>query len=100
MDVHELFGPIERIKNPPFTDCVLAQTGQIRRRWFVAQVFYIRSNPLRLFKQPLRRRSLDCREVIDNRRLECETVPGHDSLPAKPELLCDILAGHSLSVGQ
>lgn len=100
MDIHELFGPIERIEDPPFTHRIFAQIRQIRRDRFVAQVFHVRHNPLRLLKQPLCCRNLNGREVVENGWVKRETIPGHNFLPVKPELLRDLFARQPLPIGQ
>ena len=53
VNVHELFGPVDRIKNPPVADGILMDPGQVGSDRFMTQIVHVGGQPFRLVEQPL-----------------------------------------------
>jgi len=53
VNVHELFDPVDRIKNAPIADGVFMDPGQVGSDRLMAQVIDVGGQPLRLVEQAL-----------------------------------------------
>lgn len=66
----------------------------------MSQIIDVRSNPLGLLEQPLSRRHLDRREIVEDHRLERQAIPRHGHLPAEAEPVRDLFAGQTFGIGE
>lgn len=79
MDVDELFCAVDGIEDPPVSHGVLAESRQVVRNRFMAQVVDIGGQPLALVEEPLGHGLVDRGEVLRGVGLKSETVPRHES---------------------
>ncbi len=97
MDVDELFCAVDGIEDPPVSHGVLAESRQVVRNRFMAQVVEIGGQPLALVEEPLGHGLVDRGEVLRGVGLKSEAVPGHGALPPKAEPLSQVFAGETLT---
>ena len=70
VNVHELFRPVDRIKNPPVAHGIFVDARQIGSDRFMPQILHIGGQPFGLVEQPLRHGGIGSTQVGNDIRPE------------------------------
>lgn len=92
MNVDDLLGAIDRIKDSPFAYGVLVQAGQALIDGVVTEVIDVRGNPLGLLEEPLCDWLVDGSKIICHGLFEGQPIPGHVGSPPETKPFGDLFA--------